>query len=396
MLEPELQGLEIALPPRGDAADVAKPIVGEHAPGLVVDLVEAEAGEIGGRCQASLVRAMLVLVPLRPGDVEGDAHQPLRLAGRREMRSPAGGDPPHSAVPGEDDPVLHLERPGHAGRLLEGTPHEIPVVGMDHGKDPLQVEGLVGPKPEERPGPLGGPEGARCEFQSPQPRLGGIRGQRQALLALQQPQLVVFPGKRVGEDLRDQLEPLHERFRPLALRPQGVEAQDADGAFAPHQKGEAQVRLDAEKAAALPVGGGLRRKIPGGGDHDASAGHHLLHKPGELILAQRLGRLETLLGAVEVRRLEVGRSWRRRLPEHRQIEAEELADGAQRAFDLAVHLAGRQVDEPRGELGEQRLELEQAPETPLQAIIRASRICPTGHGQPLRPLLTQTFPHDPS
>ena len=52
----------------------------------------------------------------------------------------------------------------------------------------------------------------------------------------------------------------------------------------------------------------------------------------------------------------------RPLPEHREIEAEQLADPAQRVLDLAVHLAGRQVDEPRGEVGDQRLELETAPE----------------------------------
>ena len=51
---------------------------------------------------------------------------------------------------------------------------------------------------------------------------------------------------------------------------------------------------------------------------------------------------------------------RRPLPEHREIDAEKLADAAQRVADLVVHPAGRQVDEPGGEVGEQRLELQTA------------------------------------
>ena len=46
----------------------------------------------------------------------------------------------------------------------------------------------------------------------------------------------------------------------------------------------------------------------------------------------------------------------RPLPEHGDVDAEQLADAAQRVLDLAVHLAGAQVDEPGGEVGEQRLE----------------------------------------
>ena len=95
------------------------------------------------------------------------------------------------------------------------------------------------------------------------------------------------------------------------------------GGSPPTEEREGQVRLDAEKAAVLPVDGGLRRQIVERGDHDPSAGRHLLRVPGELLLAQRLGRPETRLGAVEVRGREVRRSGHRPLPEHRQVDAEE-------------------------------------------------------------------------
>jgi len=55
-----------------------------------------------------------------------------------------------------------------------------------------------------------------------------------------------------------------------------------------------------------------------------------------------------------------GRS--RPFPKRREIDAENLADAALHLFDLAVHLARGQVDEPGREVGDQRLELEQADE----------------------------------
>ena len=56
--------------------------------------------------------------------------------------------------------------------------------------------------------------------QDPEPRLGGVRREAQALLALAQGFVGASSRERVGEDLRDQLQPLHHRVRPVALRPQ--------------------------------------------------------------------------------------------------------------------------------------------------------------------------------
>ena len=59
------------------------------------------------------------------------------------------------------------------------------------------------------------------------------------LLALAQGLVGALPGQRVGEDLRDQLQPLHQRVRPVALRLQGIEGQGADGRLAPDREREA-------------------------------------------------------------------------------------------------------------------------------------------------------------
>jgi hypothetical protein len=45
------------------------------------------------------------------------------------------------------------------------------------------------------------------------------------------------------------------------------------------------------------------------------------------------------------------------LPKHRQIDSDELANTPQRVCDLAVDLIRSPVDEPRREIGDQRLEL---------------------------------------
>jgi len=70
-----------------------------------IHLVEPEAGELGGRLQASPARARLLVGLPALGDVDRDANQALRLAGGPVIGPPTGGDPPNPAA-GEDDPVL--------------------------------------------------------------------------------------------------------------------------------------------------------------------------------------------------------------------------------------------------------------------------------------------------
>ena len=93
-------------------------------------------------------------------------------------------------------------------------------------------------------------------------------------------------------------------------------------------------------------------------DHDHAAGPHLRRDPGVEFLDQRLAGAACLARGVGVGGRDDVRCRRRPLPKHGVVDAEKLADAAQRVLDLAVHLVGRQVDEPGGEVGDQRLELE--------------------------------------
>ena len=143
-------------------------------------------------------------------------------------------------------------------------------------------EALLPLRREGRRGRETGRRRRRCAGRSPPRSRRGRRGRRPppgGPRSSQQLQLVAPPGERVGEDLRDELQPVHDRVRPVALRLQGVEAQRRRRASSPPtSERERQVRLDAEKAAALPVDGGLRRQVLERGDDDPSAGQHLLRR----------------------------------------------------------------------------------------------------------------------
>ena len=243
---------------------------------------------------------------------------------------------------------------------------------MNRGLETLHADDLVRRIPEDRPTPLRGPEDAGAVVQSPEPRLGGVGGQAQPRFTL--PQLLVgaLASQRVGEHLRDQLQPLHQRVRPVALRPRGIEAQGAEGRRASHRERDGQIRLDPEQAEVLTVEGGRLREILERRNRNAAAGQHFLLEPGEVLLSAHPphGRQQILLGAVEVGERQGISDRIRPLPQRREIDAENLADATVRVFDPPVHLAGRQVDEPRREVGDQRLELE----TDLGAVRRRVRV----------------------
>ena len=65
---------------------------------------------------------------------------------------------------------------------------------------------------------------------------GEFGTRRQARLALQQPLHVALAGERGGEDLCDQLQPLHQRIRPVALRSQAVQPECANGRLVPDRE----------------------------------------------------------------------------------------------------------------------------------------------------------------
>jgi hypothetical protein len=76
-------------------------------------------------------------------------------------------------------------------------------------------------------------DGAGAEVDFVEGQAGELGARCQASLALLQTLLVAPAGERIGKHLRDQLQPLHQRVPPVALRTQSIEAQGADGRLAP-------------------------------------------------------------------------------------------------------------------------------------------------------------------
>ena len=107
-----------------------------------------------------------------------------------------------------------------------------------HGDD------FFGKIPKECPSLIGDPKDLRLAIQLPEPSLGGVCRQAQPLLARAQGLVGAFPSQRTSQDLRHHLQPLHQRLRPVAFRPRGIKAQDANR-LAAHREREAQTRLDA-------------------------------------------------------------------------------------------------------------------------------------------------------
>ena len=116
--------------------------------------------------------------------------------------------------------------------------------------------------------------------------------------------------------------------------------------------------MNAEKARVLAVDGGLGGQVFQRRRDNGMAGQHLRHVPRVQVLADGCGSRQPCLDGVEVGGRDDRGGWRLPLPEHGEIDAEESADAAERVADLAVHVVGRQVDEPRGQVGQQGFELE--------------------------------------
>ncbi len=204
---------------------------------------------------------------------------------------------------------------------------------------------------------------------------GEIGTRRQARLALQQPVLLALADERVGEDLRHQLQPLHQRVRPVTLRVHRAETQDSNGLIHPQRKGKGQIRLDADEVGAFAVDGGLCRKQIQRGQGHGAPGQQFLRVPGKLCLVQRSGGWYALAGVDMCGRGDT-RSEIRPLPQHRQVDAERHRHATQRVFDLAVYLARPQVDELGGDVRDHPLEVQAL----LKAVGGGPRFIDRGHG----------------
>ena len=356
VLPPEVDDRHPPLPFGGVSQDVETPVVGEHRTGRFVHLDRPEPGELGGRLQPSLAHAKRLLGDPPIGDVDRHARQAVRCPRGLDGAPATGGDPPQAAIGRVDDPVHHVEGLAGPRGPLECFPDRAPVVGMDRCLEARHVERFVRRIPEERASPLRRPEDASAEVEGPESRLGGVYGQGQALLALPQDQIVAFSGERVREDLCDQLQLVDELVRPLNRCPHRVEAENTGGRRAAQREWKHQRGLDEEALGVRPVDCSLRRKLLERGEGHRDACLHLLADPGEVLRKYDCGTRRATFREVDMGEHEEFTLVGRPFPERREIHAERLADAAQRVVDRAVHVAGRQIDEPRRERCEQRVE----------------------------------------
>ena len=360
--EPLLEGREAVPILRRDAAHVAEAVVHEGDALLEVHLVEREPGEVGAGREARLARAERLLGALALVDVFHNRDEVPGLPQRRSRQRDGQVDPHPRTVPA-DVALLHgvgLDLAGEHLPHVGEVPVEVVGVGDVLERQPQQLLARVA---DDRAEPVVDAQEAALQADVGNAH-GRLLERRPAeLFALLQGQLVPPAREGVREDLRHELQALHHRVRPIALRPHRVERQGAHGRLAPDRERDGQVRLDAAEPRGCPVDGSFRRHVPQRRQDDQPARQHLLHAPGVVLADVRVWRLERL-GRVGVGGRHDPRLARRPLPEHRVVDAESRADATQGVLDRAVHLARGQVDEAGGEVGDQRLELETTSELP--------------------------------
>ena len=340
---------------RGRGSDRRSTIV----PVAEVHLVEREAGEVGTRRQARLAGAQRLLAALPLGDVLHHGDEVPGLASRAPHERDGQVDPHRGTVPA-DIALLHRVVSDLAGEEPGGpAPGPLQVVGVgDVLEGPAQQ--LLARIADDRAEPVVDPQPAAVDRRRGRcPPPPARTWPRSTLLALAQRPVGALAGERVGEHLRHQVQPPHQRLRPVALRAHRIQRHDADRRFAPHAERQGEVRPDSGAASGLHVDGRLRRRVVQRRERDDAAGPHLPHDPGVLLLGAR-----TAIGLGDPGGEGVGghdrlRVDRRPLPQGCEVEAERLADPAQGVLDLAVDLAGEQVDEPGGEIRDQDLEREE-------------------------------------
>ncbi len=177
------------------------------------------------------------------------------------------------------------------------------------------------------------------------------------------------PRQGVGQDLPDQPEPLHQSLRPVTLRAEAAERHDPDDR-APHAQGDDQLGLHAVFEAVLPFARRLLGQIAQPGDDNRPTFRDASGIPGEDLFRRGVHVGEGVPlpparrpGLKDLKTLGL----RRPLEDRAPIHVQELDQPANGPPDLPIHLACRQVDEPRRDAGQQPLEAK----TLLDGLFRA-------------------------
>ncbi len=240
---------------------------------------------------------------------------------------------------------------------LYGAVYGLSVLRMDPLHDRPILNACRRREPEHPVPILGAPNLVASDVPHPHAQPGRRGRQAQTLLALAQYLIRSLPSNGIGEDLRNGLQPLDERFRPDPFRFRGVEAQRADQRSPAGRQRNYQRALDAEMSKNIPVASSLGRHFLHAGNGDYFAGQKLLQAPGKVLPGvHRIGGRRAFVGPIQVRQSEESRRLGRPLPEAGQIDPEALADATLGVPDQAVYIRGGNVDKLRRQIGDQRLE----------------------------------------
>jgi hypothetical protein len=141
---------------------------------------------------------------------------------------PACGYPSDASVE-EYDPVIAQEVLPGLECLLHSQFDLLMILGMNYLEQTFIVQLFIRGKMKQLPAFWCKPDMTGVRLHDPQARPRGICRQTQARLAFAQGLVRAFPSERVGKHLRDKLETLHDRVRPVPLLPQDTECQPAKG-----------------------------------------------------------------------------------------------------------------------------------------------------------------------
>ena len=175
------------------------------------------------------------------------------------------------------------------------------------------------------------------------------------------------PGQDIGEDLAEELEPLHQLVRPGALGPERAEREGPEERSAHFQR-DLHLRRDPELPIRLPVHRRrLRRQLVDPREADHLTTLQPGHDPGDVGERHRGRSRRRSLGHPRVRDARhagvVGE-----LGQTAPVRPEEIGDPAKRPLDLAVDLGRRQAAERGRLLRQECLEAQPLGQQQLQAL----------------------------
>jgi len=195
-------------------------------------------------------------------------------------------NPPVLAIPAPQ-PVVDREGPPLRHRLVVRFERGLAIVGV-HAVDPAvgqivlrSTSRHVEPAPVEVGAPGVGPG-------HPDHQRSGVRQQSEPVFALARRALGPTPSQGVGEDLRQELEPLDQLVRPVALRAKRAERERADGDAFDDQAGRPRT-IGWRVPAGCAGRPGRARKLVDPRHRDHMTGLKARGDPGERLLLHRSG-----------------------------------------------------------------------------------------------------------